>query len=189
MPSTENYLAKADSDARDTIDHFEDEILEQLLDSGEASDDLLNDYPNGDSWHHECHTDQWYNLTEAAAILDQLDDFEEDDSGLWEGQGPKDAIATMAAFTYANAVMSEWADRIKEINSEAETILDGFADRANDLENEISELNEVADNAVEPSEADEARCGADAKQDELDLLDKEKSDALCAMIQRIARDE
>ncbi len=44
-----NYFRDAADDAAETVRNFADEILEQLLDSGEASDDLNNDYPNGDS--------------------------------------------------------------------------------------------------------------------------------------------
>jgi hypothetical protein len=57
---TTNYLREAADDAADTVRNFADEILEQLIDDGKASDDLLNDYPNGDAWHHECHVDKWY---------------------------------------------------------------------------------------------------------------------------------
>lgn len=62
-----------------------DTRVEQLVESGEASDDLLNDYPNGDSYHHESHVDRSYSVTEAAEILDAYSDYEETDSGLWEG--------------------------------------------------------------------------------------------------------
>ena len=79
-----NYIANAASDAAETVLNYEDEILEQLLDAGEASDDLLNDYPNGDAWHHESHVDRDYNLQEAALLLGELRDYEETDSGLWQ---------------------------------------------------------------------------------------------------------
>ena len=110
---TTNYLREAADDAADTVRNFADEILEQLLDDGKASDDLLNDYPNGDAWHHESHVDKWYSMIDAATLIDQLDEFEETDSGLWEGQSFKEAIGTCAAFTYGNAVMSEWHDLIE----------------------------------------------------------------------------
>ena len=103
---TTNYLREAADDAADTVRNFADEILEQLLDDGKASDDLLNDYPDGDAWHHESHVDKWYSMIDAAILIDQLDEFEETDSGLWQGQSFKDAISTCAAFTYGNAVMT-----------------------------------------------------------------------------------
>ena len=51
-----DYEVSAESDAKETVRNFIGEILEQLTDKGEASDDLLNDYPNGEAWHHESHT-------------------------------------------------------------------------------------------------------------------------------------
>ena len=155
---TTSYRADAESDARDTVGNFADEILEQLLDKGEASDDLLNDYPNGDAWHHENHVDKWWNLLEAAELIDELSDCEETDSGLWEGQQPKEAISTCAAFTYGNAVYSEWRELIEKINTEAAEIISDFdetAEGCNDtdaLETDKREalrkmIAEIADNA------------------------------------------
>ena len=115
----EDYRANARVDAIDMVQHFEDEIVEQLVDRGEASDDYNNDYPDGDSYHHESHVDRAYNLLDAAKLLDQLGKFEETDSGLWEGQMPRDAIATQAAFTYGNAVSAFWSELVKAINEKA----------------------------------------------------------------------
>ena len=99
-----NYRDAALSDAKDTVEYFADEIVDQLMD-GKASDDLLNDYSRGDEYHHESHVDQAYGLLEAAQLLDELYKHEETDSGLWDGQEPREAIATQAAFTYGNAVL------------------------------------------------------------------------------------
>jgi hypothetical protein len=158
MTETTNYPRHAPDDAADTVRNFADEILEQLLDDGEASDDLLNDYPNGDAWHHECHVDKAYSLIDAATLIDQLVDFEETDSGLWQGQAPKEAISTMAAFTYGNAVYNEWRELIEKINSEAGGIISDFDETAEEcddtdaLETDKREalrkmIGEVADNA------------------------------------------
>lgn len=111
-----NYFKKAAEDAADMAEHFEDQIIEQLLEKNEASDDINNDYPQGDEYHHSSHVDKAYTLLEAATLLDQLDRYEETDSGLWEGQRPRDAISTQAAFTYGQAVWSLWSDLIKKIN-------------------------------------------------------------------------
>ena len=141
MPEQEkNYYQKADDDAKYMVEHFADQIVEKLIEEGEASDDLNNDYSGGDSYHHERHVDRAYSLLEAATLLDELDDFEETDSGLWEGQSPRDAIGTQAAFTYGHAVYSMWNDYIKEINSEAREILDEFAEKKEELETKISKL-------------------------------------------------
>ena len=158
MIETTNYLREAADDAADTVRNFADEILEQLLDKGEASDDLLNDYPNGDAWHHESHVDKWYSMIDAATLIDQLDEFEETDSGLWEGQSFKEAISTCAAFTYGNAVYNEWRELIEKINSEASGFISDFDETAEEcddtdaLETDKREalrkmIDEIADNA------------------------------------------
>jgi hypothetical protein len=199
MSRDDNYLADAASDARDTVGEYADEILEQLLDKGEASDDLYNDYPDGNSWHHESHVDKWYSLQEAADVLNQLDEFEESDSGLWEGQDMKTAFSTCAAFTYGNAVYSEWTDLIKQINDEAANIISEFDDQTSDLETEISDLNDQAeelendacaatksgnnDTAVTAQgEADARRAEAERKQIDLDAIAEEKKDALRTLV-------
>lgn len=106
-------------DSLETIDHFEDEIIEQLEDKGEASDDLFNDYSNGDEYHHENHADKSYTLIEAAHLLSQLSEYEEGDSGLWEGiDDPEKAIEIKAAYTYGNAVMSDFQSMVSELNDD-----------------------------------------------------------------------
>lgn len=163
-----DYQSDATSDARETVSEFKDTILEQLEEKGEASKDLHNDYPNGDSWHHESHVDKWYNLTEAAELIDQLSEHEETDSGLWEGQQPKEAIGTCAAYTYGNAVLSEWSDLIEELNGEAETIVDDYDEQINDAE--IAEEEKDEDYEGESAEA----------------LRTDKKNALGELIDRIA---
>lgn len=113
-----NYRQEAISDARDMADYFADTIVEALMDDGQASDDVYNDYSNGDAYHHETHVDKWYNLHDAAQCLDELSDFEETDEGLWDGLAPRDAIGAQAAYTYGNAVLSFFADLIREINDD-----------------------------------------------------------------------
>ncbi len=113
-----NYHQDARDDARETVLEYIDSIVEQLEEKGEASDDLYNDYPSGDTWHHEGHIDRLYNLTEAAELLDQLHEYTEEDSGLWHGQEPRQAIGTQTAYTYGNAVYSKWIDLISCINDE-----------------------------------------------------------------------
>jgi hypothetical protein len=111
-----NWNTEALGDAKDLIENFKDEVTEQLLNKGEASDDWNNDYPNGDSYFHESYVDKSYSLTKAAELLDELDEYEETDSGLWQGLSPKEAISTQAAYTYGNAVHFKAKDLIEEIN-------------------------------------------------------------------------
>jgi hypothetical protein len=163
-----NYYQAAKSDATDTVLNFQDEILDQLLSTGEASDDLYNDYPNGDSYHHESHVDKWYHLTEAAELLDELRDYEETDYGLWEGQAPRDAISTQAAFTYGNAVLSLWHDLIGEINDAASDLIDDYD-------------GQIAD--AEASAAEDPDYDGPSSED----LETEKHDAVAQLIEDCAR--
>ena len=68
-----DYQQEAEDDAAMLItDYFMDEIIDQLIDSDEASADINNDYDNGDGIFHEVITDRSYHLTDAAELLSQL---------------------------------------------------------------------------------------------------------------------
>ncbi len=110
------YAHNAREDAQETVLEFIDRVVEQLIEKGEASDDLFNDYTDGDGWHHECHVDKAYTLLEAANVLEQLSEHVENDYGLWEGLQPIQAIGCQAAYTYGNAVYSAWRELIAIIN-------------------------------------------------------------------------
>lgn len=114
-----NYAREAEEDAAMLItDYFLDEIIDKIIDSGEASADINNDYDNGDEIFHEVITDRSYGLEEAAELLSQLYRYEEEDSGLWEGEDDLDRIAEIkAAYTYGNAVWDELDTLIMNINS------------------------------------------------------------------------
>ncbi len=119
-----NYIQEAEDDAAMLItDYFMDEIIDQIIDTGEASDDINNDYDNGDGIFHEVITDRSYGLEEAAELLSQLYRYEEEDSGLWEGVDDLDSIAEIkAAYTYGNAVWDELDTLITEINDSVKDI-------------------------------------------------------------------
>ena len=119
MPSTKDWLADAKGNARDAVLHFLDVVVRDLLDGARVSDDMLNDYPDGDSYHHETHVDRWHNFSDAADLLNDLDEWEETDSGLWDGQDMKQALATCAAYTYGNCVYDMWQYIIEAINEDA----------------------------------------------------------------------
>lgn len=114
-----DYAREAEEDAAMLItDYFMDEIIDQIIDMGEASRDINNDYDNGDGIFHEVITDRSYGLEEAAELLSQLYRYEEEDSGLWEGVDDLDSIAEIkAAYTYGNAVYDEFDTLIMNINS------------------------------------------------------------------------
>ncbi|MDD5527072.1 MAG: hypothetical protein PHE11_06705 [Candidatus Omnitrophica bacterium] len=111
------YYQLAEEDAKMLVtDYFMNEIIEQLMENGEASDDYNNDYSNGDGIFHETIVDRGYSTEEAIELLNDLREYEETDSGLWEGESWDRALATIAAFTYGNAVYDEWTKLIEEIN-------------------------------------------------------------------------
>ncbi len=113
----EQWRQEALGDAISSVEHFFDEIVQAIIDnSGDAPTDIT-DRQYSDSYHHESHIDKSYRLLEAAQLLEDLDEFEETDSGLWEGQMPRDAISTQAAYTYGNAVASMFSDIMGDINS------------------------------------------------------------------------
>ena len=180
-----NYLRDAAEDASETVRNFADEILEKLLDSGKASDDLFNDYPNGDAWHHECHVDnRCYSLTEAAELLDELYDFEETDRGLWESLTPREAIGCQAAYTYGNAVLSEWNDLIEKINEEASDIFDEYDERITEAEVAEEEREaKIGENAEDTEDTEDTK---DTKDTDLITLEEERKEALRNMIEEIA---
>jgi ABC-type Zn2+ transport system substrate-binding protein/surface adhesin len=109
---------EAAEDAAEMVKNFLDEIVEQLTNEGEASTDLLNDYPEGDAYHFENHVDRDYDLEEAAEILNEYHEYEETDTGLWLGQEPRRAIATQAAYTYGNAVYAKAVEIVRSINEQ-----------------------------------------------------------------------
>lgn len=127
----ENYNQNALSDARDMIDNFADAIAEQARDD-KVSDDLFDDYLDGDDYHHTNHVDKEYSLSEADGILEQLSEDEETDTGLWEGLAPREAISAQAAYTYGNAVLRRWQSYIGELNELLDDVIgedrrEGFA--------------------------------------------------------------
>ncbi len=143
-----DYIAEAKSNAQSTATLYFDNIMEQLLDNEELSDDLFNDYPRGDE-HHNCyHVDSsGYSLKEATNLIYQLDEYEETDSGLWEGLECKEAVIAIAAYTYGNAIMSFWREIIKEIKEDPDVqdmveILSEFKSRMEDEENPIPTYEE-----------------------------------------------
>lgn len=114
-----NYRQEAEDDAANLVlEYFMDEIVDQLINKGEASADINNDYDNGDGIFHEVITDRSYHMTEAAELLSQLYEYAEEDAGLWEGETDVDRIAEIQArYTYGNAVWDELETLIMNINS------------------------------------------------------------------------
>lgn len=114
-----DYDSMAREAARDTVEEYNNEIVEQLREMGSATNDLY-EYERGDEYHHENHVDKNYSLQESAELLDQLHKHTETDNGLWSGLDPIDAVECQAAYTFGNAVMHHWQWMVKQINEDAE---------------------------------------------------------------------
>jgi len=148
-----DYAREAEEDAAMLItDYFLDEIIDKIIDSGEASADINNDYDNGDGIFHEVITDRPYSLDDAAELLIQLYRHAEEDTGLWEGETNVDRLAEIqAAYTYGNAVWNEFSDLITEINDEVDDIKINAAYEVlmeNTDNKELSDYDEMSDDEV-----------------------------------------
>lgn len=148
-----NYQQEAEEDAANLIlEYFMNEIVDQIIDQGEASADINNDYYNGDGIFHEVIIDRPYSLDEAAELLSQLYRHTEEDHGLWEGEDDIDRIAEIkAAFTYGNAVWDELDDLITDINNEVDDIKINAAYEVlmeNTDNKELSDYDEMTDDEV-----------------------------------------
>lgn len=132
----QNYQLVARTDAMDSVEYFVDEIVEHLVENGQERIWPLNDLEGFDEYHHSTHVDHEYNLSEAASILDQLDRYEETDSGLWQGLEPRRAISAQAAYTYGNAVLSMIDDILEAIKDDytIAELLDDYISVENTLE-------------------------------------------------------
>lgn len=114
----ENFKAKAMDDALDCIDEHSEAIAESLLENNcEADDDpeTYDQYVRHENWQQHD-----YGLIEAAHLLDQLEEHEESDTGLWEGaDGVREILSSMAAFTYCNACTDLFRRFIKDLNNDS----------------------------------------------------------------------
>ena len=116
-PEPPTWAQQVNQAARDLIsNNFIPEIVDLIMDEGEASSDINKDYANGDGIFHETITDVDYDTDEAMELLQELSSFEEDDSGLWEGKDWDDILRIKAAYTFGNAVHDEFETLISSIN-------------------------------------------------------------------------
>jgi hypothetical protein len=149
-----SWNEKADEDAKEFIrDYLLDEIIEQLMEDGEFGEDIRNDFANGDSSFHETIVDRYYNDKEAIDLISDLYEYEETDSGIWEGLDWSKVLSSKAAWTYGNAVYDKATEILNEIREKIEMDeLDlEVAQEINNktaqlsLELEDNELNELID--------------------------------------------
>jgi hypothetical protein len=144
---------EADSEGKDAIENFIDEIVEKLIDDGTA-DTSISDY--SDSYLDE-NLNTSYNLREAADVLHDLSRYEETDSGMWEGvDDPQEAVKIQAACTYMNAVRSNFDDDMGTVNDEVGPVAEELMEERKVIEDQVEALEAL----LEQSEADEARLKA-----------------------------
>lgn len=142
-------MSDASEDAREMATNFFEQIIDQVLEDQEVSDDI---YKYDESYHHETHIDKYYTLREAVDIIEEYGEFEETDSGLWQGCDFKTSLTTCAAFTYGNAVYSCWIDLVNEINDEISNnlTLQELLERYNEIDLDYDEdtCNEELDDWI-----------------------------------------
>lgn len=125
----------AKSDASDFVLENVDGLIEQLIEADEAdtSPEELDECwregicPNGIGFLDACHT------------IDNLEEFEETDKGLWEGcEDFRAAAEACAYYTYQNAVCHYIGELIGEVNDsdEVEELLDRYRGSEDEDEDE-----------------------------------------------------
>ena len=124
------YYVKAD--AQNIISNYIEEIAKMLIDDGEASTDLYNDYNNMDANISE--SDSYgHNPSDAIEIIDELSEFEEEDSGLWGGcRDYREILSAIAHYTYTNALYAEIESMIESIDDTLDS------DAITEIEEEIT---------------------------------------------------
>lgn len=125
-----DYLEEAQEDVKDMALEFLEEITQALLDGDLCSWKLLGSSPIDSYLYEEAR--EFYSLIEAAECLDQLSDYEETDSGLWQNLPPKEAVLVQASYTYKNAIVSFWGGVIEEVKTDG--IIADFITEAQETE-------------------------------------------------------
>lgn len=109
------YREMAAHDARVTarIDLFDEIVAEFLSEKGPTDKVHITDYPSGQQ-----HTPEAPRLSprEACDLLDEIDEFEETDSGHWEGKEVRQALVICAGLTYRHAVNHYFTSIIDQLN-------------------------------------------------------------------------
>lgn len=110
------YNQIIEKEAIDFIIEHEDMFKEAIVDEIESTYDISE----FDTALHENITDRAYTLMDAAFVIENSDN-PEDDSGMWEGQEPEKALKTQAAYTFRNNVDTEITDQYNELKEEYDT--------------------------------------------------------------------
>ena len=95
--------------------------MEELKEAFESYDDngsISNFVESSLTWQQS--------LTDSDNIINELSDYEETDSGLWEGLQPEEAITAKAFWTYKRALIGEAVEALEEfedLNDEAPEVV------------------------------------------------------------------
>jgi len=147
MSQFENYYGYVGEEADSIVSEYKQEAIELVLDGG-SYDDLCQFFQ--DSRVHEWADNDfiYVDLLDSAQILDQSDEVETD-SGLWEGQEPREAIKTQAFFTYRRDLEITVIEKMEsELQNERERLEIKLGEEQNALEH----LDEESDEYEEQEE-------------------------------------
>jgi hypothetical protein len=135
------YEVALEEDSKRFFDQYFDDFIDEIKEGNSDFSSFVNDYGK----IHEF-IDQYISLKEAVDIIENCDE-EETDSGLWEGLKPKEAIISMAFWSYKNDVYWEvnklfkkgLEDILYNIENEWEKLTDEFEEMKEDENSHISE--------------------------------------------------
>jgi len=108
-------MVNYDSEVRKEAIDFIEEVMDDVIESLKNDENYLLDGDIQDRFF-ECITDRSYTLSDAAFVIENSNNVEED-SGLWEGKDPQDAIETQAAFTFSNDVHQDVEEIYEDLKS------------------------------------------------------------------------
>lgn len=103
-----SYLEDAREDASRVAKDHVDVIARKLVEY----DDLTEIYEFDED---RVYQDLDLGLLEAAQLLDELSEYTETDSGLWESLEPRQAVVCQAHYTYGNAVEGQFRRLMKSL--------------------------------------------------------------------------
>lgn len=131
------YNRIIEKEAIDFILEQEDMFKKAIVDETESTYDI-DDF---DRTFHENITDRAYTLSDAAFVIENSDN-PEDDSGMWEGRKPEEALKIQAAYTFSNDVNTEITDLYNKLKEEYDT---AFCKEQDKIENGDTNTNEDVD--------------------------------------------
>lgn len=106
------YERIVEKEAREFIENHEDIIKTAIVDD----EDNFMEIDGIETGIHENAEDRAYTLSDAAFVIDNSDNVE-NDSGIWEGYEPYAAIKTQATYTFRNDVRIKCEEMYKEMKT------------------------------------------------------------------------